>query len=449
MKNYSKICRVMLSGAALTAMFSACTFEQENFFDESAALRIRHMNEDVKSTLCAPTSENGWLIQYFVGGTEEADFEGFNLFGKFYETGKVTLSGDHRYLRNGNAGKYTEYTSYYEMLAEEGPVLAFNTWNDVLTVFVDPVSPSSAPSSLVPDGEGMHGDDRLVVLSYNSDEILLRGERHTAPVRFLKLDCTPEEYLAKVEELKNTVATEKMTEYSISNANETRYISGLNKGYFNLLDRLDDPLEKEVKSCVFTPNGFRTEHSFVIGGDTVQDFTLNDAKDRMVCGNVEIAPCWQRAVNKLVGISGRAQITTEGACESFAALYDKLASDIKSVFTTQTFNYITFGKSSESGSKSRVGLVFYVSTTRSKYLTGFAGTITVDEAAGTATINVDVNDPSDNYNNYNKKGIGSSFTDIVNAMNGTYNLKPDNIFNPATVVWTKTDDSSFYFTTKF
>lgn len=55
----------MLSGAALAAMFSACTFEQEDYFDESAAIRIQHVNDEIKSTLCAPSSGNGWLIQYY------------------------------------------------------------------------------------------------------------------------------------------------------------------------------------------------------------------------------------------------------------------------------------------------------------------------------------------------------------------------------------------------
>ena len=74
MKNYSNILRVMLSGAALTAMFSACTFEQEDYFDESAAIRIQHVNDEIKAKLCAPSSANGWVIQYYVAGTDDYDF---------------------------------------------------------------------------------------------------------------------------------------------------------------------------------------------------------------------------------------------------------------------------------------------------------------------------------------------------------------------------------------
>lgn len=449
MKYYSNILRVMLSGAALAAMFSACTFEQEDYFDESAAIRIQHVNDEIKATLCAPSSENGWLIQYYVAGTDDYDFEGFNLFGKFYESGKVTLSSDHRYLRSGNAGKYTEYTSFYEMLAEEGPVLVFNTWNDILSVFVDPVSPSSAPNTIIDDGEGMNGDDRLVVLSYNANEIILRGERHSAPVRFVRLDRSPADYISQTAAIKDYICNEKLAQYYVSNGTDTMYIDGLYKGYFNYNDRLIDPLDSSVKNCVFTPEGFRLRTPLVLGSDTCQEFSLNAERTALLSGNVAVTPCWLIAVNSLCQITNSAQITAEGACESFAALYNKLNDDIVENFPTQTFNYVTFGKSSESGSSSRVGIVFNCSSGTRKYLTGFTGTITVDTQTGIATIQADPNDPSSNYTSYNRRDIGSSFTDIVNVMNGTYRVSTDNPFKPTKVLWTKVDDPSFYFVTQF
>ncbi len=446
---HQNIYQAILPVSVLAFVFSACTFEQEDFFDESASLRIQHTNEKVKNILCQGSEQNGWLIQYFVAGTEDYDFEGFNLFGRFYDNGRVTLSSNHRYLRNGNAGSYTEYTSFYEMLAEEGPVLSFDTWNDVLTVFVDPVSPSSAPGTLVSDGEGMHGDDRLVLSSYNENEINFRGERYTAPVRFVRLDCSPEEYIELTDVAKMVFAGGVVDEYRLTNGSATRFISGISKGYFDYVDRLDDPLDKSVKSCVFTPNGFRTRDSFVLGNDTVQEFVMDPEKDRLVCSNVEMLPCWERYVYKRISSNGAVSITKDGACESFAALYNKLASDIQAVFPSQTLNYITFGKSSESGSKSRAGLVFYVTTTRSKFLTGFTGTVIFDEDNATATISIDPNDPSDNFGNYSKKDIGASFTDIVNAMNGTYSVEVNSKFRPSMATWTKVNDPSFYFVTNF
>ena len=443
MKSYSTICRMMLSGAALTALLSACTFEQEDYFDESAARRIQHVNEDIKTILCAPSSENGWLIQYYVGGTDDYDFEGFNLFGKFYESGKVTLSSDHRYLRNSRAGQFTEYTSYYEMLAEEGPVLCFNTWNDILSVFVDPVNPGTAPNLLVDDGEGMNGDDRLVVLSYNSDEVLLRGERHTQPIRFVRLDRSPQEYIAATAATKAVFASGRINEFSLSNGEAERFVAGLSKGYFDYVDRLDDPLDKSVKSCVFTPTGFRTKSPLVLGNDTIQEFFLNDAKDALVSGNVVMRPCWERAVATFLSVANKPTITNEGASPSFESLYNALSNAVTEAYSTQTLTGITFGNSNESSQNRRHGLVFTMKTSSRTYMVGYEGKITVN--GNQMTINVDVNNHSSNYNTYNSKDLGVYFDSIAEKMNGTYTLVPNSVFLANSVTATKTDDPNFYF----
>ena len=144
---YRMLLRTTLGMMAMAAIATSCTFEQDDYFDETAALRVKHTNDNIKKRLVDQSAEgsNGWVMQYFVAGTDDHSFEGFNLFGRFFDDGKVTMAGNHRFLRNGNANKYTESSSTYKMLAEEGPVLSFDTWNDMLTVFEDPVDPDGSP----------------------------------------------------------------------------------------------------------------------------------------------------------------------------------------------------------------------------------------------------------------------------------------------------------------
>lgn len=440
---YSHLFGAMLPSLAL--VFSACSFQQEDFFEESAAIRIQHVNQEIKSKLVAG-STNGWLMQYFVAGTDDYTFEGFNLFGRFTESGSAKLSGDHRFLRNGNAGKYTEYTSCYQMINEEGSVLAFDTWNDVLSVFVDPVDPGMAPNTLVNNGEGMNGDDRLVNLWYNDDEMLFRGERHGGRVRFIKLNCTPEEYLAKANYMKTVIANEKVTEYKVTTPDSVMYISGLNQGHFLLCDRLDDPLKSVEHSCVFTPAGF--DLPLGLQNDSCRVFKVNADTTAIESDGMVITPCWIRGIVKAARATGGLKITGDGACDSFATLYANLVAAIKSQFATQNFSYITFGTSSEATGKNRTGLVFMATNASgNKLSSAFTGTVVVNDDE-TATISIDPEDGSYNFtNNYAKKGIGSSFTDIVNALNGSYRLEVDNPFNPKSLRWVKTTDPSFYFST--
>ena len=90
---YQNIFRTLTVVVAAMALSTSCTFEQDEYFSESASLRITHQNEQIKNQLVAESAEgkNGWVIQYFVAGTDDYNFEGFNLFGKFLDNGSVTL----------------------------------------------------------------------------------------------------------------------------------------------------------------------------------------------------------------------------------------------------------------------------------------------------------------------------------------------------------------------
>ena len=106
--NSKQLTHTALAMMATAVLTTACTFEQEDYFDESAALRITHLNENIQQRLVSQSDttqgKHGWAIQYFVAGTDDYNFEGFNLFGRFTDKGTVTLGSNHSFLRNGNYG---------------------------------------------------------------------------------------------------------------------------------------------------------------------------------------------------------------------------------------------------------------------------------------------------------------------------------------------------------
>ena len=105
---------IVVSVALVAIALTGCSrFEEADLFEESAALRIEHNAEKLQQILV--NAPYGWVMQYYTG-RGVAVFEGFNLFAKFEKGGKVTLAGNHRYLRNGNANKYTECASLYELI---------------------------------------------------------------------------------------------------------------------------------------------------------------------------------------------------------------------------------------------------------------------------------------------------------------------------------------------
>ena len=75
----------------------------------------------------------------------------------------------------------------------------------------------------------MNGDHNLVLKSYNENEIVFRGERHSALVRFVPCDRSFEEYIAAVNDFKNSITSNTMSNFIVTNGTDTMYFAGLNK----------------------------------------------------------------------------------------------------------------------------------------------------------------------------------------------------------------------------
>lgn len=424
---------LVLFGAAM--LTTACTFQEDDFFSESASLRVTHTNDQLQDRLVSQSSaeKHGWVIQYFVAGTDDADYEGFNLFGRFYNDGKVTLAGNHRFLRNGNAGKYTEHTSFYEFLAEEGPVLSFNTWNDILTVFEDPVD----PSTLAQNGEGMFGDHNLVLRSYNDNEIVFSGERHSAKVRFVPCDRSWTDYIAAVDKTKSDLTSNVLTSYYVTNSVDTMFISDLATGYFNYCDRIENPLNNKVLSCVFTPTGFRIENPDTIGGKGFQEFTVSSDSTCLVNedGNVKVIACWDNYV--IAGPSDwrldPAKFTVEQT-----AIFQQIEAEVKKVNSSYVADSIMIGQVTETLSDNTKmtipSLLVYVHGPAKMGRTSIYkpsidmnivksafGQVTISEAPSRVPASMEM------FKNSDLQSLCEQFAKTLFA---TYTIKPNHFFHP-------------------
>ena len=413
-------------------VLTSCRFEDDDYFEESAALRIEHSAKATQDKLVA--APNGWVMQYFCG-TDIAVFEGFNLFARFDANNKVTMAGNHRFLRNGNKNKYTEASSPYVMLMEDGLVLAFNVWNDILTPFSDPVSYGDAPDRIVKDGEGMHGDHNFVVMANNEDEIILRGERHSAEVRLVKCDRSWADYIADTEVLKNSITNSSINDYYVVNADkDTLYFQSLRNGRFLYTDNLDKT--KSVKldslSCVFTPTGFRVEHETKMGNYKFHELKLADDKTclKNEDGTVKVIARWDAYVvnHTAVWKMDASQFSTEQQ-----NLFNQIDAELKKNNAKWSLESIGIGKSSGSGAITGLVLTFYTNTDKTKTNTAGLSLTMSRPAYGQMTINCTAENKIDK----NMETIKKKATDIEQLcrnfaalMNGTYQITPDSYFLP-------------------
>ena len=407
--------------------FTSCRFEDEDYFDEPAAQRIETTTELVKQTLVG--APNGWVMQYFTG-TE--DIEGFNIFVRFDNSNKVTMASDHRYLRNDSAGKYTEYASLYEILKEDGPVLAFNTWNDVLTPFVDPVDPSSAPKTLVKDGEGMKGDHNFVILSYSNEEVLLRGERHSARVRLIPCEGSWEDYMQGTNTLKNYAATSTITNYYVTNGTDTLYFKNLRKGVITYCERIDDPLFPTTINCVFTPNGFRLHHENEIKGTKFQEFHMAADSTCFLSENdsVKVIALWD---NYIVNTRNTTwNFDEEQMADAQKALIEQIAAEFTKFNKSYSLASIGLGRST--GKNAVKGLVFTYYTNTAKTKTNTAGLALNTSRPAFGQMQIEYNEECNvdgNMEALAKKCEAETLArQLATTLIGVYDVTPDNYFLP-------------------
>lgn len=263
-----------------TTLFVGCTPEQDEIFDESAAQRIESNIKGIVETL--ESSPNGWQMDLFTGTF------GTNVMVKF-EDGKVTASD---YLVH-DANEQSE--SLYSVIQNGGPVLTFNTFNEIFHAYSDPIAPGASSG----DNEGLGADFEFVVLSYSQDEIILRGLKHR---RLCRLVRQPEtipwtETLDAYQTMHSNIEAPMYEFYyngelvpgtsSLSGnslvSNRTEAITGddVTEG---------DATEKLVsfsRPIVPTMEGFRTETPFSYTSDdpnpTIQHFKYDAESLRFVC----------------------------------------------------------------------------------------------------------------------------------------------------------------------
>ena len=148
----------------LAATFAACSRDEESLFDKSAAERAREAVESAFDVLTS--AENGWEMAYFPN--LEADAKGYNMVVKFNANGNVSVTAKNSTTTGGKI--QTDTASTWVVRSDYGPLLSFDTYNDVFHAWSDPKG----------DGAGLLGDYEFLILKATPELVLLKGKKHSA-----------------------------------------------------------------------------------------------------------------------------------------------------------------------------------------------------------------------------------------------------------------------------
>ena len=146
------------------ATFAACSRDEESLFDKPAAIRAQEAIENAFNVFTS--AENGWEMAYFPN--LEASAKGYNMVVKFNKNGNVSVTAKNSATTNNKI--MTDTASTWAVKSDYGPILTFDTYNDVLHAFSDPKE----------DGAGHLGDYEFLILKATPELVLLKGKKHSA-----------------------------------------------------------------------------------------------------------------------------------------------------------------------------------------------------------------------------------------------------------------------------
>lgn len=148
----------------LAATFAACSRDEESLFEKPAAIRAQEAIANAFNVLTS--TEKGWEMAYFPN--LEASAKGYNMVLKFNKNGNVSVTAKNA-TTTGNK-IMTDTASTWAVKSDYGPILTFDTYNDVFHAFSDPKG----------DGAGLLGDYEFLILKATPELVLLKGKKHSA-----------------------------------------------------------------------------------------------------------------------------------------------------------------------------------------------------------------------------------------------------------------------------
>lgn len=244
---------------ALLLIGSSCDKKRDRFFEDNPTERLNTAVDEAFSIL--KSQKNGWTMQYFP--SSDLEYGGYNLFVNFRTDENVEFQAD--YVPNLIEPDYSTQMSTYKVYPGAGPILTFDTWNEIIHFF-------ALPGAYTGEGavdSGTKGDFEFLVLKATADSVVLQGRKTLNRIVMLPIKSTPATFIQKMQ--KNAAKFDSYEDYVIEVGGKTYdayFYSDLKRAFV-----FDDPEDENIYSYVYTETGLEFYKEFSIKGVKVKKMT--------------------------------------------------------------------------------------------------------------------------------------------------------------------------------
>lgn len=287
-----------LSLLALAASVQSCVMEEEDLFEDSATERLE--NKKVETFNVLFDSQAGWVMNYFP--TSEKDVIGCPFLVKFIRSGEDGVALFAVQNDSVGTGKYmvNDEPTPLDIVFDNGPVLTFNSYNDIFHAFSDPKKTDWSFDQGM--GIGLGGDYEFIIIDVEPNQVVLKGKKRstytvlrkfntteTGEITDEKLDQLWRTYMSDLESLnKQLYKSNPAPLRLVSASGDEYYLYNGDKYIFDVVSVAENDLTYASQAkYIQTLDGIRfmvepTLEDVVIGG---RDYFFNEDKTKMVCSD--------------------------------------------------------------------------------------------------------------------------------------------------------------------
>ncbi|MGN0230610.1 MAG: DUF4302 domain-containing protein [Muribaculaceae bacterium] len=326
--------KIFFTAAVATAllMSTSCKNEVEDIFDDSAANRIENALVEYSDVLTS--APNGWVMQYFANDEEP----GASFVMKFSTDGSVNVASAN--FTNGY--KLEQETSLFEMIADNGPVLTFNTYNNVFHVFSDPgIDPSAV-------GIGHGGDYEFMVMKAQADTVILRGKKTSIKALLLPLKDgeTAQQYFDNLIAHRDAMFNSKFNTLTLHSEGQNYELSDCSSGLISVVPEGGDAVtDTKYYPYVLTEKGFRFISAWEgygpgnTEGQSFSEFAF-DESGKLLCLDDKASYISCAALSSLISDKSlKWNIDPDTMTGSISAVYDAVVSGCKQAYPKLEFKF--------------------------------------------------------------------------------------------------------------